>query len=174
MKGKEKDSVMGAFSSGDTQVLVATTVVEVGIDVPNATAMVIHNPERFGLAQLHQLRGRIGRGKHQSCCWLLCDRYLAEESYARIRFFSENRDGFALAEEDLRLRGPGDAWGVRQHGAPGFRLANPLRDVKLVRACRDDARELLERDPDLKGPEGTIVRRGLAETFGKFLPMQAG
>jgi len=174
MKGKEKDTIMSGFTAGDTQVLVATTVVEVGVDVPNATAMVIHNPERFGLAQLHQLRGRIGRGKHQSHCWLLCDRYLAEESYARIRFFSENTDGFALAEEDLRLRGPGDAWGIRQHGAPGFRLANPLRDVKLVRACRDDARELLERDPDLACPDGRIVRLGLKNAFGKFMPLQAG
>jgi ATP-dependent DNA helicase RecG len=174
MKGKEKDAIMTAFSDGDTRVLVATTVVEVGVDVPNATAMVIHNPERFGLAQLHQLRGRIGRGKHQSHCWLLCDRYLAEESYARIRFFSENTDGFALAEEDLRLRGPGDAWGIRQHGAPGFRLANPLRDVKLVRSCRDDARELLERDPGLDGPDGRTVRLGLKSAFGKFMPLQAG
>jgi ATP-dependent DNA helicase RecG len=173
MKGKEKDAIMAAFSEGETQVLVATTVVEVGIDVPNATAMIIHNPERFGLAQLHQLRGRIGRGRYRSRCWLLCDRYLAEESYARIRFFSENTDGFALAEEDLRLRGPGDAWGTRQHGAPGFRLANPLRDVKLVRACRDDARELLERDPDLTGPEGRIVRLGIKTTFGNFMPLQA-
>ncbi len=147
MKGREKDAVMTEFSSGAIQVLVATTVVEVGVDVPNATAMVIHNPERFGLAQLHQLRGRIGRGAHASRCWLLCDRYLAEESFARIRFFAENSDGFALAEEDLRLRGPGDAWGVRQHGRPGFRLANPLRDGELVALCREDARAL-ERDPD--------------------------
>jgi ATP-dependent DNA helicase RecG len=174
MKGKEKDSVMTAFAAGDTQVLVATTVVEVGVDVPNATAMVIHNPERFGLAQLHQLRGRIGRGEHASHCWLLCDRYLAEESFQRIRFFADNADGFALAEEDLRLRGPGDAWGIRQHGAPGFRLANPLRDAKLVRSCRDDARELLERDPDLASPEGQAVRLGLAKSFGKYLPLQAG
>jgi len=174
MKGKEKAAAMAAFTEGDTRVLVATTVVEVGVDVPNATAMVIHNPERFGLAQLHQLRGRIGRGKHQSHCWLLCDRYLAEESYARIRFFSENTDGFALAEEDLRLRGPGDAWGIRQHGAPGFRLANPLRDVKLVRSCRDDARELLERDPGLDSPDGRVVRIGLRTTLGKFMPLQAG
>ena len=174
MKGREKDAVMTEFSSGAIQVLVATTVVEVGVDVPNATAMVIHNPERFGLAQLHQLRGRIGRGTHASRCWLLCDRYLAEESFARIRFFAENSDGFALAEEDLRLRGPGDAWGLRQHGAPGFRLANPLRDGELVRLCREDARALLERDPTLDGPEGGIVRRGLAAAFGKYLPVQAG
>ncbi len=174
LKPKEKGQVMGSFSRGEVQVLVATTVVEVGVDVPNATAMVIHNPERFGLAQLHQLRGRIGRGEHASVCWLLCDRYLAEASFQRIRFFAGHTDGFALAEEDLRLRGPGDAWGVRQHGAPGFRLANPLRDVKLVRSCRDDARELLERDPHLKGPEGQTVRRGLDGSFGKYLPQRSG
>ena len=174
LKAKEKEQVMGAFSRGEVQVLVATTVVEVGVDVPNATAMVIHNPERFGLAQLHQLRGRIGRGEHASQCWLLCDRYLAEESFQRIGFFAGHSDGFALAEEDLRLRGPGDAWGVRQHGAPGFRLANPIRDVRLVRSCQNDARKLLERDPRLESPEGKTVRLGLAASFGKYLPLQAG
>ncbi len=174
LKAGEKDKVMGSFSRGEVQVLVATTVVEVGVDVPNATAMVIHNPERFGLAQLHQLRGRIGRGRHASHCWLLCDRYLAEESFQRIRFFCEHTDGFALAEEDLRLRGPGDAWGFRQHGAPGFRLANPLRDAKLAHLCRDDARQLLESDPLLKGSAGNIVRLGLNSAFGKFMPLQAG
>jgi len=174
LKPREKHQVMGAFTRGEVQILVATTVVEVGVDVPNATAMVIHNPERFGLAQLHQLRGRIGRGEHASSCWLLCDRFLAEESFQRIRFFSEHTDGFALAEEDLRLRGPGDAWGIRQHGAPGFRLANPLRDVKLVRMCRDDAREFLERDPRFESPDGKTMLRGLAAAFGKYMPMQAG
>ena len=174
MKGKEKQAVMASFTAGEIEVLVATTVVEVGVDVPNATAMVIHNPERFGLAQLHQLRGRIGRGVHQSHCWLLCDRYLAEESYARIRFFAENTDGFALAEEDLRLRGPGDAWGFRQSGAPGFRLANPLQDAEMVALCRDDARLLLEDDPGLKKQSGRVVREGLAVIFGNYLPPQAG
>jgi ATP-dependent DNA helicase RecG len=174
LKARDKERVMGAFTRGETQVLVATTVVEVGVDVPNATAMVIHNPERFGLAQLHQLRGRIGRGRHASRCWLLCDRYLAEESFQRIRFFAQNTDGFALAEEDLRLRGPGDAWGLRQHGAPGFRLANPLRDADLVRMCRNDARELLARDPGLESPGGRVILRGLRSAFGKFMPLQAG
>jgi len=174
LKPKEKDEVMSGFSSGLTGVLVATTVVEVGVDVANATAMVIHNPERFGLAQLHQLRGRIGRGEHASRCWLLCDRYLAEESFARIRFFADHTDGFALSEEDLRLRGPGDAWGIRQSGAPGFRLANPLRDAEIVALCREDARRLLADDPLLTGPEGRTVREGLAAVFGNYLPPQAG
>lgn len=174
MKGPQKDSIMAEFAAGTIQLLVATTVVEVGIDVPNATVMVIHNPERFGLAQLHQLRGRIGRGGDGGTCWLLVDRYLAEDSYERIRFFAEHADGFALAEEDLRMRGPGDAWGVRQHGAPGFRLANPLRDANLVRLCRQDARQLLADDPDLSGPDGALVRRGLKESFQGFLPHQSG
>ncbi len=174
MKGPQKDETMAAFSSGEIQVLVATTVVEVGIDVPNATGMVIHNPERFGLAQLHQLRGRIGRGDQGGTCWLLADRYLAEDSYRRIRFFSEHTDGFALAEEDLRQRGPGDAWGVRQSGSPGFRLANPLRDAELVRLCRQDARKWLESDPGLRSAEGERIRRGLQESFRGFLPLQSG
>jgi ATP-dependent DNA helicase RecG len=142
--------------------------------VPNATAMVVHNPERFGLAQLHQLRGRIGRGPHQSRCWLLCDRHLADESFARIRFFAEHDDGFVLAEEDLRLRGPGDAWGVRQSGAPGFRLVNPLTDADLVRECRDDARAFLAADPRLESPAGRLVARALRESFGRHVPLQAG
>ncbi len=174
LKAKEKQAVMDRFTAGEVQVLVATTVIEVGVDVPNATVMVIHNPERFGLAQLHQLRGRIGRGRHASRCWLLCDRHLAEESYRRIRFFADHTDGFALAEEDLRLRGPGDAWGVRQHGAPGFRLANPIRDAAVVRECRDDVAALLEADPRLDGPEGRPVREALGRAFGRHVPVQAG
>jgi ATP-dependent DNA helicase RecG len=174
LKPAEKNRIMTAFNAGSIDLLVATTVVEVGLDVPNATGMVIHNPERFGLAQLHQLRGRIGRGHHQSTCWLLCDRFLAEESFARIRYFADHLDGFALAEEDLRLRGPGDVWGTRQHGAPGFRLANPIRDVELVRICQEDARQLLERDPDLSGPEGRVVRLGLERVFGEYLPGRSG
>jgi len=174
MKAREKDAVMTSFDRGEVQVLVATTVVEVGVDVPNATAMVIHNPERFGLAQLHQLRGRIGRGEHQSSCWLLCDRFLGEESFRRIRFFADHTDGFALAEEDLRQRGPGDAWGVRQSGAPAFRLANPLTDGAIVKACRDDAREFLAGDPQLCSPAGRLVAAALQESFGRHMPLQAG
>ena len=166
--------MMDDFAKNRTQILVATTVVEVGIDVPNATVMVIHNPERFGLAQLHQLRGRIGRGSEGGTCWLLVDRFLAEDSYRRIRFFADNTDGFALAEEDLRMRGPGDAWGIRQSGAPGFRLANPLRDAGLVKICQEDARQLLADDPGLQGEDGALVRRGLKEAFRGILPFPAG
>ena len=174
LKGKEKDAVMAEFQAGRTGVLVATTVVEVGVDVPNATVMVIHHPERFGLAQLHQLRGRIGRGRHASTCWLLCDRFLAEETFARVAFFAANGDGFALAEQDLRLRGPGDAWGVRQHGAPGFLLANPLRDNELVRICREDAGRLLEHDPKLEGAGAAPLREQLRGAYGRLAPFQAG
>jgi len=174
MKSKEKQAVMAAFTSGEAPVLVATTVVEVGVDVPNATAMVIHNPERFGLAQLHQLRGRIGRGKDASRCWLLCDRFLSEETWERVKFFSEHADGFALAEEDLRLRGPGDAWGVRQHGTPGFKLANPVRDAELARECRDDVEALLKSDPALSGPQGKQLREELARAWAAAVPFMAG
>ncbi|MBE0567487.1 MAG: ATP-dependent DNA helicase RecG [Krumholzibacteria bacterium] len=174
LKGREKDEVMDAFAGGAIDVLVATTVVEVGVDVPNATRMVIHNPERFGLAQLHQLRGRIGRGAASSACWLLVDRFLGEEAWQRLTFFAGHADGFALAEEDLRRRGPGDAWGVRQHGAPGFRLANPLRDKDLVQDCRADAQELLAADPQLAGPDGLVVRSALQAGFGRALPLSTG
>jgi len=174
LKGREKDAVMAEFAAGRIDVLVATTVVEVGVDVPNATRLVIHNPERFGLAQLHQLRGRVGRGEGRSACWLLVDRYLGEEAWSRLTFFAEHADGFDLAEEDLRRRGPGDAWGVRQHGAPGFRLANPLRDNDLVQVCREDAQALLAEDPQLTGADGRVVRAALEADFGRALPLLAG
>lgn len=174
LKAAEKAAVMDGFAGGEHQVLVATTVVEVGVDVPNATQMVIHDPDRFGLAQLHQLRGRVGRGPDAATCWLVCDRHLPAATWERLQFFAAHSDGFALAEEDLRRRGPGDAWGVRQHGAPGFRLANPLRDQDLVVACRDAARSLLERDPDLSGTEGRRIRDAIAAVWSRALPVQAG
>jgi ATP-dependent DNA helicase RecG len=174
LKAREKAAVMDGFADGEHQVLVATTVVEVGVDVPNATQMVIHDPDRFGLAQLHQLRGRVGRGSAASTCWLVCDRHLPAPTWERLRFFADHHDGFALAEEDLRRRGPGDAWGVRQHGAPGFRLANPLRDQDLVVACRDAARDLLDRDPALASPSGRRVREAIAAVWSRALPVQAG
>jgi ATP-dependent DNA helicase RecG len=161
---------MSAFAAGEIDVLVATTVVEVGIDVPNAAFMVIHHPERFGLAQLHQLRGRIGRGGQQAWCTLICDPSLPPETAERLQYFARHDDGFALAEEDLRRRGPGDVWGVRQHGLPGFRLANPLRDQDLVRACAADAEQWLAADPDLSGPESRVLRRGLLRDYGTLLP----
>ncbi len=168
LKSAEKQEVMARFSSGEIQVLVATTVVEVGLDVPNATAMVIQNPERFGLAQLHQLRGRIGRGAHSATCWLLCQGFLAGESYRRISFFADHHDGFALAEEDLRTRGPGEAWGTRQHGAPGFRLLNPIEDVDLIRICHEDSHRFLESDPALNSRAGKLLRMSIQARGGRY------
>jgi ATP-dependent DNA helicase RecG len=174
LKGTEKNEAMEAFSRGETQILVATTVVEVGVDVPNATFMVIHHPQKYGLAQLHQLRGRIGRGSQQSSCWLVCDDQMAEDSRTRIQFFATTSDGFLLAEEDLRMRGPGDMWGQRQHGLPGFKLANPLTDAAMVALCRDDATALLDKDPQLSTFSGRQLRRALQDGFEGIMPLQSG
>lgn len=174
LKAREKHQVMDDFAAGRLDVLVATTVVEVGIDVPAARWMVIHGAERFGLAQLHQLRGRIGRGGGRSWCWLIPSGDLHPETAQRLTFFASNNDGFALAEEDLRLRGPGDLWGVRQHGAPGFRLANPARDVKLAEEASRDGRTLLEGDPRLQKPGWKPLRERLQQLYGKLLPLSSG
>ncbi len=174
LKGREKNEAMEAFSRGETQILVATTVVEVGVDVPNATFMVIHHPQKYGLAQLHQLRGRIGRGCHGSTCWLVCDDQMNGDSNGRIQYFAKHQDGFLLAEEDLRLRGPGDLWGQRQHGLPGFKLANPLTDAALVAVCREDATLLLEADPTLSSGAGRYLRHALQAGFKGIMPIQSG
>jgi ATP-dependent DNA helicase RecG len=174
LHSKEKQAAMEAFARGELDLLVATTVVEVGLDVPNATEMVIHNPERFGLAQLHQLRGRVGRGRHASTCWLICPSDLPPETRERIQFFADHLDGFDLAEEDLRRRGPGDAWGVRQHGVPGFHLANPLTDTQVLRLCQADARAFLARDPELVTAEGKALAEGLSAAFARALPGEGG
>ena len=149
MKGGEKESVMTAFSSGEIHVLVSTTVIEVGVDVPNAAVMVIEHPERFGLAQLHQLRGRVGRGAHQSACILMGPRMFAEETRERLIAFTRTNDGFRIAEEDLRLRGPGEFFGTRQSGLPDLRAANIVRDADLLENARNEAFELIKADPGL-------------------------
>jgi ATP-dependent DNA helicase RecG len=174
LKAREKQAIMAAFAAGERDVLVATTVVEVGIDVPAATWMVIHGPERFGLAQLHQLRGRIGRGGQPGVCWLMVGDHGPGEAAERLRFFAAHNDGFRLAEEDLRLRGPGDPWGVRQHGLPGFRLANPLRDGELAAVAAADVRDLLSLDPRLAGPVGQPLRHRLLAEYGDLVPLAAG
>lgn len=158
MKGTEKDRVMGQFASGEIGLLVATTVVEVGVDVPAATIMVIENAERFGLAQLHQLRGRIGRGSEASTCLLLYKEPLNEMSTARLKVIRETTDGFRIAEEDLKLRGEGDVLGIRQSGLPGYRVARSEVHAQLITQARDEALRILKDNPKLKGERGQALR----------------
>ncbi|MCK1419225.1 ATP-dependent DNA helicase RecG [Bradyrhizobium sp. 180] len=158
MKGTEKDRVMGQFAAHEIGLLVATTVVEVGVDVPAATIMVIENAERFGLAQLHQLRGRIGRGSEASTCLLLYSEPLGEMSKARLKVIRETTDGFRIAEEDLKLRGEGDVLGVRQSGLPGYRIARSEVHGQLITQARDEALRILKDDPKLKGERGEALR----------------
>jgi ATP-dependent DNA helicase RecG len=158
MKGPERDLAMAKFKAGETNVLVATTVIEVGVDVPEATIMVVEHAERFGLAQLHQLRGRVGRGSGASTCLLLYQAPLGETAKARLKTLRETDDGFVIAEEDLRLRGPGEFLGTRQSGMPEFRLADLAVHGALLAAARDDARLIVQRDPDLKSGRGEALR----------------
>jgi ATP-dependent DNA helicase RecG len=158
MKGSEKDDVMASFASGRLAVLVATTVIEVGVNVPNATLMVVEGAERFGLAQLHQLRGRVGRGTGKSTCLLLRGQQLTETGRARLALMRETSDGFRIAEEDLRLRGPGEILGTRQSGDVGFRLASPEQVAELAPLATSDAQLLLDRDGGLEGPRGEAAR----------------
>ncbi|HMF05858.1 MAG TPA: ATP-dependent DNA helicase RecG [Methylocella sp.] len=158
MKSREKDCVMAAFAEGATQILVATTVIEVGVDVPQATIMVIEHAERFGLAQLHQLRGRVGRGAAKSSCLLLYKAPLGEAAKARIAIMRETDDGFRIAEEDLRLRGEGEVLGTKQSGLPGFRLADLSAHGTLLASARDEARRIVGENPRLDGPRGEALR----------------
>jgi ATP-dependent DNA helicase RecG len=158
MKGADKDAVMARFAAGETRLLVATTVIEVGVDVPDASVMVIEHAERFGLAQLHQLRGRIGRGSASSTCVLLYKAPLGETAKARLAIMRQTEDGFRIAEEDLRLRGEGDVLGTRQSGMPGFRIADLTVHRDLLPAARDDAALVLARDPKLTSERGEGLR----------------
>lgn len=150
MKPKEKENVMNAFSNGDIHILIATTVVEVGVDVPNATVMVVENAERFGLSQLHQLRGRIGRGEKQSYCILISDSK-SEKSRERLAVMKNNSDGFKIADEDLEARGPGDFFGERQHGLPRLKIADMLQDIEILKMAQECAQEILTNDRRLEG-----------------------
>ena len=152
MKAKDKEAAMAAFARGETHILVSTTVVEVGVDVANATLMIVENADRYGLSQLHQLRGRVGRGEHQSWCVLVSDNR-SPETRARLKVLVDTADGFRIAEEDLKLRGPGDFFGRRQHGLPALRMVDLNTDTRVLKEARDAAAALLSADPDLSRPE---------------------
>lgn len=149
---------MRRFVNGEAKLLVATTVIEVGVDVPNASILVVEGAEKFGLSQLHQLRGRVGRGDVKSTCLLMYSGELGETALARLKIMRETNDGFKIAEEDLRLRGAGDVLGVAQSGLPRFRIADPEEQLGLMRTAQKDARTLLAIDPDLSSERGQAVR----------------
>lgn len=161
LKREEKERIMRAFYDGQIDLLVATTVVEVGIDVPNATVMVIEHAERFGLAQLHQLRGRVGRGAHASYCFLIADYAQSQEAKARLRIMQKSTDGFKIAEEDMRIRGPGAFFGTRQSGLPELKVANLIRDSAILEMARKEAFQWVENDPGLNQPESLPIRSAL-------------
>ena len=163
-KAKEKEAVMSAFAAGELDVLVSTTVVEVGVDVPNASLMVVENAERFGLSQLHQLRGRVGRGKHESFCVLVTSSR-SDTARERLRALCATNDGFQIAEEDLRLRGPGDFFGKRQHGLPQLKVADFAADIELLKEARAAAEELVADDPELKKPAHRLLKKRVRELF---------
>ena len=164
MKPKDKDAVMAAFVRGETDILVATTVIEVGVDVPNAALMIIENAERFGLSQLHQLRGRVGRGAHKSWCILVSDNK-GEEVKARLSIMSKTSNGFEISEEDLRLRGPGDFFGARQHGLPEMHVADLGADTQVLKTAQEEAKALLAADPQLILPEHEALRERIETLF---------
>jgi ATP-dependent DNA helicase RecG len=172
MRPEEKDAVMEGFKSGEVDILVSTTVVEVGVDVPNATVMVIEHAERFGLAQLHQLRGRVGRGAHKSYCVLMVGPGASDDARERIQVLADTNDGFVIAEKDLELRGPGEFLGVRQHGLPRFSVADLSHDTRLLMQARDDAFEFVDGDGELASQDGQRVRAALERRFrgrGEFM-----
>ena len=155
---------MSAFAAGELDLLVSTTVIEVGVDVPNATLMIVENAERFGLSQLHQLRGRVGRGAHKSYCVLVSDSD-SEEVRARLEIMCKTNDGFKISEEDLRLRGPGDFFGSRQHGLPEMHVADLGADMTTLQKAQDEAKLLLQADPELSMPEHRLLRERVERLF---------
>jgi ATP-dependent DNA helicase RecG len=166
MRPDEKDDVMRRFRSGEFQVLVSTTVIEVGVDVPNANLMIVENAERFGLSQLHQLRGRVGRGEHKSYCVLILGRAVSDESRARCEIMEKTTDGFKIAEADLEIRGPGEFLGSRQSGLSGFKMANLVRDVKVLQEAREAAFEVLGRDSALEDRDHANLKAELLRSHG--------
>lgn len=166
MKPKEKDDVMLKFKAGELDVLVSTTVIEVGVDVPNATVMVIENAERYGLSALHQLRGRVGRGAAESWCFLVSDN-ASESVQKRLKFLCSTSDGFAVAQYDLETRGPGDFFGSRQHGLPTLQIADLMNDTRTLHAAQSEAVALLAEDPLLERPEHALLARQVEQMFDK-------
>ena len=164
MKAKEKDAVMSAFAAGESDILVSTTVIEVGVDVPNANTMVVENADRFGLSQLHQLRGRVGRGSAKSYCILLSDTQ-NEETQRRLKVMTQTNDGFKISEEDLRLRGPGDFFGARQHGLPALKIADLSCDMRLLDEAQQAAKRLMAADPELTAPDHQALHDRIDELF---------
>jgi len=165
MPAKQKDAAMNAFTGGEADILVATTVVEVGVDVPNAALIIIENADRFGLSQLHQLRGRVGRGKHESHCVLFRNSSSGEVSLERLNVMKSTNDGFKIAEEDLKLRGPGDFFGSRQHGLPEMHIANFATDILVLNQAQNAAENLLRTDPELSAPENRKLARQIRRLF---------
>ena len=155
---------MAAFVAGETDILVSTTVIEVGVDVPNAALMIVENAERFGLSQLHQLRGRVGRGQHKSWCILVSDAD-TEEVKARLSIMTKTNDGFKISEEDLRLRGPGDFFGARQHGLPAMHIADLGADTETLQRAQQEAALLLASDPELQTEEHALLRERVELLF---------
>ena len=164
MKAKEKDAVMTGFAAGDFDILVSTTVIEVGVDVPNAALMIVENADRFGLSQLHQLRGRVGRGQHKSYCILFSDSK-TEEAKARLKIMTQTNDGFVISQEDLRLRGPGDFFGSRQHGLPEMHAADLSADMRVLKTAQIEAHAVLAADPELLAPENRPLKERIRELF---------
>ena len=171
LKKEERQEIMSRFLSKKIQILVSTTVIEVGIDIPNATVMIIEHAERFGLAQLHQLRGRVGRGRYASHCLLAVYFPISEEGKARMKAMQNSRDGFEIAEEDLKIRGPGDFMGTRQSGLPVLKIANLIRDIKILDLARKEAFSLVDRDPHLEDPQNQPLKNAVQRLLGKHLPL---
>jgi len=166
MKPGQKNQIMEAFAKNEIQVLVSTTVIEVGVNVPNATVMMVENAERFGLAQLHQLRGRVGRGEYQSYC-IFVQGGQEEETKKRLQILEKSNDGFQIAGEDLRLRGPGDFFGSRQHGLPSLQIADLMNDTRTLHAAQAEAADILAQDPQLTAPDHTLLRTQVQQMFDK-------
>jgi len=166
MKTKAKEEVMEQFVSGQLDILVATTVIEVGVDVPNAALMIVENADRFGLSQLHQLRGRVGRGEHKSYC-VLFEGGGGETAMARLKVMCDTNDGFKISEQDLELRGPGDFFGSRQHGLPQIQMAGAMSNMEILKSAQQAATEVLERDPMLTMPENQKLAAQIEVLFDK-------